>query len=191
MFNVDDRVVVNDTTIKSSGAKGTVLDVCDNIVYVELDNGTEMDYPAKSLMLESDFVAELEKRRNEAMEAHQAELDNTPSHLRLGEYVPHPGDKKTAQDVIQMLNKIMPDVFDVAKKHQDDFEALDDFNKVKTLSELTGTPMTVWMGAIRLGGENVLRAVVAKTILNNAAQNTDLVGDLLLVKCQKTLSETE
>jgi len=194
MFNENDIVVV-----KSSGAYATILEVADDIVYVELNsNGAEMEYNVDQLIMADEF----EKAKREAEEARRqeiaAEAAARPSHLALGEYVPQKGDRARAASVIAKLEECSDQVplFDAARKAIDDFDSLDAFDKVKHLSKYSGVPMVVWMAAGDIHSvmekNDMIMAINRKALVNAALSGkTGLLGDVLLEKCRREIAAYE
>jgi len=60
IFNEGDRVIHSTKLIR-----GTVLETDDGIVYLEMDNGVEMDFSGTDLMLESEYKSPEEERQEE------------------------------------------------------------------------------------------------------------------------------
>ena len=181
MFNEGDQVAVKD-----SGAVGVVLETYGDTVCVELSNGVEMEYHANQLMTKEEFNAQEDQRFSEILATRPK-----PPHLSLGPYRPQKGDRRRARDVIARLRGFWPAILVLADERHDDFYSLDDFKKVGFISELTGTPMVVWMGSLDLGGELMFRQVLAKTVLNNIVNETGLMGDALLATCRQALKDCE
>lgn len=59
-FNEHDWVIHSKT-----GNRGQVLEIADDIAYIELDNGVEMDFLISELMLEEDYKSPEEERQEE------------------------------------------------------------------------------------------------------------------------------
>jgi len=181
MFNEGDRV-----RIRNNGAGGTVMYAEDGYYSVELDTGAEMDFENTSLLMtEYEYV---EERKSLVKSNKSKGISLTAANMP---YIPRRGDRQLATKVINMIKQIYPVLLDAMLVKNNKFNTLDDFDKVKTLSEITGTPMVVFMGAIDIGGQYFMRQVINKTILNNLVSNSDLVSDILLGSARRTIAEYE
>lgn len=174
MFNENDRIQL----IENPRIKGTVIEQVDAHVFVELDNGAEMEYLAKQLEPECEVLVAPDV------------VNSKPSHEPFGPYRPQKGDRRRAQEAIASIRKLYPAILVAANEHIEGFNKLEGFDQVKALSEYTGTPMVVWMGANEFGGKEMMRRVLAKTIINNIATNSPLISDMLIGNIRQAL-ETE
>lgn len=179
MFNVGDEV-----RVLSNGAVGIVGYAEDGYVCVELDTGVEMDFSDEgSLQLVADYKAE--KAAEVAITAKTRDL----SGMFNAPYCPRKGDKRLAGKVLAALNEIMPDLLKVAEKKVEGFVEMDSFDKVKSFSEMVGTPMVVFMGAMDMGSTDMMRLVIQKTLIANAIKGTGLLFDTMVVRLQEELAE--
>lgn len=182
MFKVGDEV-----RVLSNGAKGVVGYVEDGYISVGLDNGAEMDFGDESLLQhEADFIAYIEAEREAAVafEAKKPRVEDLP-------YVPRKGDRRLAATAMSMVKKIFPMIVDGARANHEGYDDLDAFDQVKILSQVTGTPMVVFMGAAEMGDETMMKAVLQHTMVNNILEGGDLVGDMLLGKAKRVIAEYE
>lgn len=163
MFEIGQEV------ISIAGLRGVVCFVEGSYVCINTGSGVEMDFDACDLKLWVEPVAEKPKPGNLDAKG----LFNLP-------YKPRRGDRKLAADVINKIGEILPPFIRWAESHIDGYSKLDAFDKVKAISEATGTPMIVWMGTAELGGD-YLRQVVAQTLMNQSQEDGGgMVGDILL-----------
>ncbi len=192
MFKIGDEV-----RVLSSGALGIVGYVEDGYISVGLDNGAEMDFTDEaSLQHEADFIASVAAERDAAIhyDVKTHSMMVPPSaidKLMAMPYVPRKGDRQLAASVMTMVKKIFPMIVDGARANHEGYDGLDAFDQVKILSQVTGTPMLVFMGAAEMGNETMMRAVLQKTLINNIVEGGDLVGDMLLGKAKRVIADYE
>jgi hypothetical protein len=182
MFKIGDEV-----RVRSSGAKGVVGYVEDGYISVGLDNGAEMDFTDEaSLQHEADFIAYVQAERDAAVavEAKKPRLENLP-------YIPRKGDRRVAATAMEMVKKIYPMVLDAARTNHEGFDDLDAFDQVKVLSEVTGTPMIVFMGAAEMNDESMMREVLRRTVINNIVGDSMLVRDMLIGHTKRIIAKYE
>lgn len=184
MFKLSDKV-----RVRSNGAEGVVSYVEDGYLCVELDNGAEMDFTDENKL---QLVAEYEKEKIKAM-IDSASKPRDLTGMFNAPYIPRRGDRALATKVILAIDNIAPEILYIAGRNNEGslFAAMDDFDKVKYISELTGTPMVVFMGAAEMNDRELMKAVISKTLLVNISQRTDLVGDMLLAKCRQMIASYE
>lgn len=178
MFNVDDRVIVKEKDNNGRTICGWVLEIDGSRIYIELDNGVEMEFDKSSLMLESELdVIHLEQK--------------TPANKVVNKfptYIPERGDRGRAQKVVDNIKSVFPDILRAAEDHIDNFGKMDAFDKISALSTYTGTPMVVWMSCIDYDG--MLKQVIVKTMLDNMSVGSNLAGDVLLARVSRVIGST-
>ncbi len=181
MFNIGDKV-----RVRSSGAEGVVGYVEEGYICVDLNNGAEMDFTDESsLQLVADYKAE--KATEVAVAAKTRDLTgmfNAP-------YCPRKGDKRLAAKVIKSLGIIMPDLLKTAEMKIDGFAKMEAFDQVKSFSEMVGTPMVVFMGAMEMGSTDMMKLVIRKTLLENAIVETSLLFDTMVASLQSELADKD
>lgn len=178
-FNEGDKV-----RVKRDGAAGTIVYAEDGYYSVELNSGVEMDFEDASLLLtEDEYVAQ----QAEAGPRQQGGL--RPVSAAGVPYVPRRGDRKTAANVLIMIERVYPGIVDAMGVRCDEFDDLVPFDKVKVMSEITGTPMVVFMGAGEMNDIGMMRAVIAKTLMNDIMGGGGLTADILLAHCRKVIVE--
>lgn len=179
MFEIGDEV-----RVRSNGAVGVVGYVEEGYICVDLDSGVEMDFSDDSqLQLVADYKAE------KVAEVVVAEKTRDLSGMFNAPYVPRKGDRRLASKVINSLGVIMPDLLKTAASKIDGFAKMDDFDKVKSFSEMVGTPMVVFMGAQEMGDIGMMRLVIRKTLIENAIAGTGLLYDCMVTSLQDELAE--
>lgn len=196
MFNVGDEV-----RVRSNGAVGVVAYAEDGYLSVDMNNGTEMDFENESLLqLTVDYEEELGMKSGVVIKAAaqagmpvinlpMAKAD--PSDFLGGPYIPRKGDRAVAKTVIQMITNLYPLLIGGMKEQIDGFNSLDAFDQVKAISESTGTPMTVFMGAGEMGADELMRQILGKTVINNISSGGDLVKNMLLSRCRDVIDSFE
>ena len=178
MFKINDEV-----RVLSSGAEGVVGYVEEGYICVDLNNGVEMDFSDESqLQLVADYKAE------KAAEVAVAVKTRDLSGMFNAPYCPRKGDKRLTSKVIASLGDIMPDLLKTAERKIDGFAQMDDFDKVKSFSEMVGTPMVVFMGAAEMGDLEMMKTVIRKTLVENALAGTNLLYDTMMVSIQAELA---
>ena len=187
VFNEGDQI-----RVRSNGAEGVIVYAESGYYCVELNTGAEQDFEdAGLLILEDEYQADRERRRLEA----EAQIpssslaDNFLANIKAAPYVPRKGDSKLAAKVIGLIQSIYPLLLEGMTVKVDGFDKLKSFDKVKALSEATDTPMVVFMGAAEMGGDDFMRQVISKTMLNNLLNDSSLAGDMLLGHARKVIDE--
>ncbi len=177
MFNEGDRV-----RIRINGAAGVVDYAEEGYYTVLLDTGTEMDFEnPELLMLEDDYVAQ------QAVAGPRLKGGSRGNSTAGVPYVPRKGDRKLAANVLIMIEQIYPGMLDAMSVRCEEFDDLQAFDKVKVMSEITGTPMVVFMGGAEMG---MMKEVIAKTILNDMTSGGGgLTADILLAHCRRVIGE--
>lgn len=179
MFQVGDKV-----RVRSNGAVGIVGYAEDGYVCVELDTGVEMDFSdVSSLQLVADYKAE------KAAEVVVADKSRDLCGMFNAPYCARKGDKRLAGKVIKVLGEIMPDLLKTAEKKIDGFAKMEAFDQVKNFSEMVGTPMVVFMGAMDMDSTDMMRLVIQKTLVENALAGTSLLYDTMVASLQIDLAE--
>jgi len=187
-FNEGDYV-----RVRSNSAAGVIAYAEDGYYSVELLNGAEQDFEnADDLMSEDDYLTQCKEEQAERDSTRQKSTGDVGSALFGMPYVPRKGDRKVAAAVIESIKTIYPTLLEAMEVKSTGFAKLDAFDQVQALSEYTGTPMVVFMGAADFGGPNFMEQVLQKTILNNLFdQESTLVKDMLLRKVRRLISEHE
>lgn len=83
----------------------------------------------------------------------------------------------------------MPDLLKTAEKKIDGFAKMEAFDQVKNFSEMVGTPMVVFMGAMDMDSTDMMRLVIQKTLVENALAGTSLLYDTMVASLQIDLAE--
>ena len=154
-----------------SGVRGEVVDVDGDTVYIELDNGCEHDYNVSVLMSEKEFLDRIKAEVEAAKEFEEAKQADGAG--MFGSYKPRRGDHKLAIDCLDMIGRINKDVLLVADSlikeagKLDEFETAKPLNKVMMISEVLDVPTVVFMGAAESSNDDLMREVIAKTMLRN------------------------
>lgn len=173
MFEVDDRVY-----IPSNGATATVLEVDDDIVYVELDNGVEMDFRSGQLVSQEEREAEVDKLRP------------TPSKHSSDSYIPMLA-RQGLEEIWTVINGAAPDVVNMVKQFHISFaalltqapitaiimdsaglktepwETLSTHEKLKWIAAITGINLVTWCHACSIVPEQ-LPETIQKARTNSA-----------------------
>ncbi len=174
MFKIGDEV-----RVLASAAEGVVGYVEEGYICVDLNNGVEMDFTNESqLQLVADYKAE--KAAEVAVAAKTRDL----SGMFNAPYCPRKGDKRLAAKVIKSLGVIMPDLLKTAERKIEGIAKMEAFDQVKNFSEMVGTPMVVFMGAAEMGNSDMMRMVIQKTLIANAAAGTSLIYDTMVTSLQ-------
>lgn len=175
MFEIGQKVVA-----LSNGLVGEVVYVEDDLVYVETDGGAEHEFSATDLKIWEPTPAPIPMfDQKSAMSA--ADLP----------YVPRKGDRRVAARVMSMIKSVFPMVLDGVRTNNEGYDKLDAFDQVKLLSETTGTPMVVFMGAAEMNDDGMMREVLQRTLVVNILEGGDLVRDMLLGKAKRVIAEYE
>lgn len=178
MLTVGDEV-----RVRSNGAHGVVGYAEEGYICVDLNNGVEMDFSDESqLQLVADYKAE------KAAEVAVADKTRDLSGMFNAPYTPRKGDRRLASKVINSLGVIMPELLKTAASKINGFAKMDDFDKVKSFSEMVGTPMVVFMGAQEMGDSDMMRQVIRKTLIENALAGTSLLYDTMVISLQDELA---
>lgn len=178
MFKIGDEV-----RVRSNGAQGVVGYAEEGYICVDLNNGVEMDFSDEGqLQLVADYKAE------KVAEVVVAKKTRDLSGMFNAPYTPRKGDRRLASKVINSLGVIMPELLKTAASKIADFAKMDDFDKVKSFSEMVGTPMVVFMGAADMGDINMMRQVIRKTLIENAIAGTGLLYDCMVTSLQAELA---
>ena len=172
MFAIGDKVV------SSCGLVGHVTFVEDDYIEIDPGNGNSIEFNVSSLTM---WTAP------EPVKPPQHDLQGTFN----APYIPRKGDRRLATEVIRIVNSVAPIFLDAAAFKNEGFHQLDDFDKVKIIAKMSGTPMVVFMGAGEMGDRKMMQAVIQKTLLNNILNMTDFVSDLLLGKAKQVVEEYE
>lgn len=179
IFNKGDRV-----RVKRNGAAGVIVYAEDGYYCVELDTGPEMDFENPDLLMTEDEYVAQQAEAGPRLKGGQRATSTAGV-----PYVPRRGDRKTAANVLIMIQQIYPGLIDAIDIRCETFDELDAFDKVKVMSEITGTPMVVFMGAGEMNDRGMMEAVIGKTLLNNIAEGSGLTADILLGACRRTIAE--
>jgi hypothetical protein len=136
MFKVGDKV-----RNVARNVVGTVIDIDGNTVYIEQDNGCEVDFVASSLVFEDAFQAlhdtsvraDAGSHKNDA--AYDAVLSNVyPAVIQLG----------------QLCHANVKPIPGVAKKSWDELSSLQKLNVISTATEI---PVKTWIDANEVGAK--------------------------------------
>lgn len=178
MFEIGEIVYVNGTK-----TKGTVLEIDAGLAYIELTNGVEMEYKVKDLISEEEVIKQVAEERKFAEQLSKDTKKITPG-LFSTTRASHK-DNTSCIRVITMIEQIYPDMLLVLDKHTNTWDQ--SWEKVNKLADITGTPVAVWLGGSEDKG--LLEAVIRKTLLNTVLSNSNLIGDMLIAKCQKAIED--
>lgn len=134
MFDVGD-IVRN----VAANIVGEVVEIDGGTVYLEQENGAEVDFPASTLVLESAFQARHGGGVREEAHAHddtyQSVIDNLyPAMIEVG----------------QIAHAKVPPVLGVTPKRWDELSAL---QKLNVISDITDTPVKDWIDASKAGAK--------------------------------------
>lgn len=175
MFEIGQKVVA-----LSNGLVGEVVYVEDNLVYIETDGGAEHEFMADDLKIWSP-------------EPVPVPVFDEKSTMSLADvpYIPQKGDRQLAVRVMNMVKSIFPMVLDGVRVGCEGYDDLDAFDQVKGLSETTGTPMVVFMGAAEMNDDGLMREILQRTLLINVISDSGLVCDMLLGKAKRVIKEYE
>lgn len=175
MFEIGQKVVA-----LSNGLVGEVVYVEDNLVYIETEGGAEHEFSAIDLKIWEASPSPVPMfDQKSAMSA--ADLP----------YVPRKGDRKVAARVMSMVKSIFPMMLDGVRTNNEGYDKLDAFDQVKLLSEATGTPMVVFMGAAEMNDDGMMREVLQRTLVINILEDGGLVSDMLLGRAKRVIAEYE
>jgi len=165
MFEIGTKIV------SESGMVGTVTYSDDEYVYMDPGNGSEHEFPINSVKVW------VKPAQNPVVDNHSfvdtKGLFNRP-------YIPQKGDRARASKVIEKINEFEPALISTMSLTHKEFDNLDDFNKVKVISKLTGTPMVVFMGSLDMGTDEFLKKVLAQTNFNIFLKGDELANILLM-----------
>ncbi len=134
MFNVGD-VVRN----VAANIVGEVVEIDGDTVYIEQENGAEVDFAASTLVLESAFQARhsggVQEEAHAYDDTYQTVIDNLyPAMLEVG----------------QVAHAKVPTVPGVTPKKWDELSAL---QKLNVISDVTDTPVKNWIDASKPGAK--------------------------------------
>lgn len=142
MFKVGD-------TVRNVAANvvGVVVEMDGDTVYLEQDNGCEVDFVASALVLENEFQAKHDTsvRDDDASHAHDAVYDAVMGNL-------YPAIVKLGQ----LSHSRVKPVPGIAPKGWDDLGSL---QKLNAISAATEVPVKNWIDANRPGAEPTLGAL--------------------------------
>ncbi len=172
MFEIGQKVVAINTDIV-----GKIVYVEDDIVYIETANGAEHEFDVANIKLWEP--------------APTTSTPQTSKKLFDGPYIPRKGDRKLAARVMELIKEIFPSLLDAARMNNEKFDELDAFDKVKTLSEVTNTPMIVFMGAGEMEQMWMMEQVIRQTILNDILDGGSLNFDMLIGRARRAIKEYE
>lgn len=188
MFNIGDEVIVRD-----GGARGEVVDMYDNIVYVELTNGVEQEHKASALV----NAAQWEEEQRLVYAAKEAQRKRTESALDLpsilkDSYRPNKGDQRHAQNIFKELNKLYPGLVaylnSKLKERGVDIGGTS-VDHLMALANEINVPMTALIAASELGGSylpQMLRMLMARVFLSDF----DLLAEYACVRMFENARQT-
>ena len=145
MFNEYDWVIHTKT-----GNRGQVLEIADDIAYLELENGVEMDFPVSDLMLEADYQTPEETAGDRLGEALDGKMpaavlvtcelmlaDMRPALVRMGELY----SEQAAHAITVLGGSATP------------WTEMNAYHKMNFVSVVTSIPLEKWVEAY---GNNTL-----------------------------------
>ena len=168
------------------GSKGTIDYVEDGYIVIVLDNGSEMDFTDESKLFTVDEHDQknqdaADQRSEQMAERSKADGVNTGMYA----YIERKGDQKDATCAVALIEKIYAPLALIVKDEPTDLD------KVKALSEKTGTPVTVLLAFH--DDEEMMRQVLQKTMLTAAMDqmtgNGTVVEEVLLAKVKAALGK--
>lgn len=122
---------------------GKVIEVDGDTVYIEQDNGAEVDFPAAALVAESAFQARHDKTALAAAGADGASKANDAAYAAVLANV-YPA----VIDMARQYHAAQPRVPGVAPKGWEELSAL---QKLTAVSAATGVPVKAWLDANQPG----------------------------------------
>lgn len=139
MFKVGNRV-----RNVAKNVVGVVIETDGETVYIEQDNGCEVDFVASALVLENDFQAQHDTSVGDTAESHEndAVYDTVLSNL-------YP----TIIEMGQLFHAQITPIPGVAKKGWEDLSSL---QKLNAISAATEVPVKTWIDSSRQGATNSL-----------------------------------
>lgn len=158
IFNEGDRVVHS-----TKGDRGTVLELDGSTVYLEMDNGVEMDFPADVLVLESEYKTPHEKEQ-EAIEAASAEKKQVAEEIW-----------PLVRDTLAILTERYVEEVNVALRmvggEGASWDKLTAYHKMNYLAVLTGTTFEKWEEAHKTNTLPRLQLAVMMAMGQNLKKN--------------------
>lgn len=157
-MKINDRV-----RIRKTGDGGVIGDMCDDIVFVDLDNGVEVELSISSLILESEYETPHERKEREENEGKEQRIKDSQEVLdTIAESIVNLGRLTHAEAAVLIV---------AIGGSSGTWESANAYQKLNFVAIATNIPTDVWIQALKDGELGKLQltalAMIGKTFRDN------------------------